>query len=141
MVKVKIKKLRADATLPNYAHHGDAGMDLYSTIDICLEQNQRTLIPLGFSMELPEGYVSIIKGKSGLALNKGLVILGGVIDQNYRGEYNAIILNSGYDDLVIKKNQKVAQLLIQSVEKAELEEVDELSNTIRGKDGFGSTGA
>jgi dUTP pyrophosphatase len=91
-------------------------------------------------MEFSKGYVALIKGKSGLALNKGLAILGGVIDSNYRGEYAVIILNTGYDDLVIKKNQKIAQLLIQPVERAEFEEVNELSNTVRGDGGFGSTG-
>lgn len=140
MVKVKIKRLRDDIILPHYVHEEDAGMDLYSTMNICLEQNQRILVPLGFSMEFSKGYVALIKGKSGLALNKGLAILGGVIDSNYRGEYAVIILNTGYDDLVIKKNQKIAQLLIQPVERAEIEEVNELSNTVRGNGGFGSTG-
>lgn len=140
MVRVKIKKLRDDVILPSYAHEGDAGMDLFSTMNICLEQNQRILVPLGFSLELPRGYVSLIKGKSGLALNKGLAILGGVIEYTYRGEYGVIILNTGYDDLVIKKDQKIAQLLIQPIERAELEEVNELSDTDRGSGGFGSTG-
>lgn len=140
MVKVKIKKISQDIILPNYAHKGDAGMDLFSTKDICLEQNQRILVPLGFSMEFPEGYVALIKGKSGLALNKGVAILGGVIDHNYRGEYAAILLNTGYDDVIIKKGQKIAQLLIQPIVTAEFEEVNELSDTKRGSGGFGSTG-
>lgn len=139
-MQIKIKKLNEDAVLPNYAHEYDAGLDLYSTIDYSLEQNQRMAIPTGISIEIPNNYVGLIWGKSGLAKNNGLAILGGVIDSTYRGEIAVIALNTGYDDIIIKKGQKIAQILIQQVEKADIIEVKELEKTERNEKGFGSTG-
>lgn len=139
-MQIKIKKLNEDAVLPNYAHEYDAGLDLYSTIDYSLEQNQRMAIPTGISIEIPNNYVGLIWGKSGLAKNNGLAILGGVIDSTYRGEIAVIALNTGYDDIIIKKGQKIAQILIQQVEKADIIEVKELEKTERNDKGFGSTG-
>lgn len=140
MVEIKIKKLREDAILPSYAHSGDAGMDFYSVGDFVLEQGQRMAIPTGISMELPEGYVALVWGKSGLAVKNGVAILGGVIEHTYRGEYKILVLNTGYDDLIIKKGQKIAQVLIQPIVSAEIKEVEELSETVRGENGFGSSG-
>ncbi len=139
-MKLKVKKIRPDAIIPNYALNGDAGLDLYSCIDTSLEQNQRMLIPTGIAIELPKEYVALIWGKSGLALKNGVSILGGVIDSNYRGEIGVVVLNNNYDDLVIKKGQKIAQMLIQPIETPQIEEVNELNDTNRGENGFGSTG-
>ncbi len=91
-------------------------------------------------MELPEGYFASIRGKSGLAYKKGICILGGVIEWIYRGEYGVIVLNTGKEDFEIRAGDKVAQVVIAPVATAEVEEVEELSETVRGDGGFGSTG-
>lgn len=140
MPQIKVKKLRPDAIIPKYAHPGDAGMDFFSPDDYIIPPKKRQLIKTGISLELPEGYVSIIKGKSGLALNKGIAILGGVIEYTYRGEYGVIALNTGDEEIQIKKGDKIAQLLIMPIATAEMEETDKLSETSRGTGGFGSTG-
>lgn len=138
-MKLKIKKLNPDATLPSYAHEGDAGMDLFSCEDYLLKPKERKLFKTGLSIELPKGYVVLIKGKSGLAFKHGIAVLGGVIEYTYRGDYGVILLNTSEDNFIIKKGSKIAQLLIQSIETAEIEEVGELSETPRGEGGFGST--
>ena len=140
MVKFKVKKVRDEAVLPTYAHSGDAGMDLYSCADCCLEQGQRMLIPTGLSIHVPKGFVGLIWPRSGLAYKKGVDILAGVMDEGFRGEMGVVLLNTGYDDLVIKKGERIAQLLIQPIEICEVEEVDDLEESSRGERGFGSTG-
>lgn len=140
MVKIKVKKLRDDAVLPRYAHEGDAGMDLFSCEDYVLNAGERKLFKTGLSIELPEGYVSLIWDKSGLAFKHGLTVLGGVIEYTYRGEYGVILYNTSNEDFEIKKGDKIAQLLIQPICSADLEEVEKLSETSRGDGGFGSTG-
>lgn len=139
-VKIKVKKLREDALTPNYAHEGDAGLDLYSVEDVILWPNEPVAIPTGISIELPKGYVSLIWDKSGLALKKGITTMAGVIDSNYRGEYKIVLLNTTNQYHYIKKGEKIAQLLIQPVMQAEIEETQELSESTRAKGGFGSTG-
>ena len=140
MVKVKVKKLKEEAIVPAYAHEGDAGMDLFSTEDYVILSGKRQLVSTGISMELPEGYFASIRGKSGLAYKKGICILGGVIEWTYRGEYGVIVLNTGEENFEIKRGDKVAQVVIAPVAKAEIEKVEELSKTVRGDSGFGSTG-
>ena len=139
-MKVKIKKLHPDATIPSYAHPGDAGMDLFSVEeDFVLKLGQRKMIGTGISMELPEGYVALVWDKSGVGA-KGIKRLGGVIDCHYRGEYKVVLINLSSEDYEIKKGQKIAQLLIQKIENPEIEEAENLSDTLRGDGGFGSTG-
>jgi len=132
MVKVKVKKLKEEAIVPAYAHEGDAGMDLFSTEDYVILSGKRQLVSTGISMELPEGYFASIRGKSGLAYKKGICILGGVIEWTYRGEYGVIVLNTGEENFEIKRGDKVAQVVIAPVAKAEIEKVEELSKTVRG---------
>jgi dUTP pyrophosphatase len=139
-MKIKIKKLNSDSTIPFYAHIGDAGMDLYSCEDYILKSGERHLFKLSIAAEFPEGYVVLIWDKSGLAAKHGLTVLAGVIDHSYRGEYGVVLLNTSDQDYEIKRGNKIAQLLIQKVEQAEVEEVQELSDTERGEGGFGSTG-
>jgi len=140
MVLIKIKKLREDAIIPKYSHIGDAGMDLFSVEeDFILKPMERKLISTGLSIELPEGYVSLIWDKSGIAL-QGIKSMGGVIEHTYRGEYKVILVNLSEKDYEIKKYQKIAQLLIQPINTAEIEEVSNLSETQRGESGFGTTG-
>ena len=140
MIKVKIKKLKENAIVPRYAHPGDAAMDLFSTEDCVVPVGKRRLVSSGISMELPEGYFSSIRGKSGLAAKKGICILGGVIEYTYRGDYGVIVLNTGDEDFEIKVGDKIAQVVIAPVASVEIEEVEELSESVRGDGAFGSTG-
>lgn len=140
MVNIKVKKLKENAVVPRYAHEGDAAMDLFSTEDYFVPIGKRQLISTGIAMELPEGYFSSIRGKSGLALKKGICILGGVIEHGYRGEYGVIIFNAGDEDFEVKAGDKIAQVIISPVATAEVEVVEELSETVRGDGAWGSTG-
>ena len=140
MVDLRVKKLRENAVLPCYAHEGDAGLDLFSCINCSLESGQRMLIPTGVSFMIPKGYVGLIWPRSGLSFKKGVDVLAGVIDSGYRGEIGVVLLNTGYDDVVIKEGDKVAQILIQPVESVDVLEVDFLDESVRGEKNFGSTG-
>lgn len=139
-VRVKVKKLREDAVVPVYAHDGDAAMDLCALDSCVVEKGKRKLIATGISMELPEGYFASIRGKSGLAYKKGISILGGVIEWIYRGDYGVIVLNTGDEDFEIEAGDKIAQVVIAPVATAEVVEVGELEESVRGEDRFGSTG-
>jgi len=140
MMRAKVKRLRGDAVLPSYAHKGDAGLDLCALDSCVVRAGERRLIPTGISMELPEGYFASIRGKSGLAYKKGVSILGGVVEYTYRGDYGVIFLNTSGDDIEIEAGQKIAQVVIQPVATAEVEEVEELGESERGDERFGSTG-
>lgn len=141
MVKVKVKKLKSNAIIPKYAHDGDAALDLSSTEDYVVAPGKRVLVSTGIAMELPKGYWANIRGRSGLAFKKGISILGGVVEWTYRGEYGVVVLNTGDEDFVIKKGDRVAQVVIAPVAMAEVEVVKELSESERGDGGFGSTSA
>ncbi len=139
-ITLKIKKLAEDAEVPFYAHDGDAGLDLYAIQDVTVVPGARVMVPTGIAMAIPKGYVGLVWDKSGLSMRNGLKTLGGVIDSGYRGEIMVGIANISNEEYTIEKGHKVAQLLIQKVEHAEIEEVAELDNTVRGEGGFGSTG-
>jgi dUTP pyrophosphatase len=139
-VKIKVKKLREDALIPHYNHEGDAGMDLYAVENIILWPNEPVAVPTGLSIELPKGYVALVWDKSGLSLKEGIKTMAGVMDSNYRGEYKIVLLNTTNQYYYIDKGDKIAQILIQPIMNAEVEEVTELSETTRGSNGFGSTG-
>jgi dUTP pyrophosphatase len=140
MISVKIKKLKNNAIIPNYAHPGDAAMDLYSAEDYIVPAGKRQLISTGIAMELPEGYFASIRGKSGLAYKKGISLLGGVIEYTYRGEYGVIILNTADEDFIVKAGDKIAQVVIAPVASVNVEVVEELSDSVRGEGAWGSTG-
>jgi len=140
MVEIKVKKLHSDAIIPNYAHPGDAGMDIYSNEDIIIYPKERRAVKTGISIQLPEGYVALVWDKSGMAFNFGLTTLAGVMDSGYRGEYQITILNTTTSPYEVKKGQKIAQILIQPIEHAEVIETQELEDSSRGDGGFGSTG-
>jgi dUTP pyrophosphatase len=139
-VELKVKKLISHAIIPNYAHKGDAGMDLYSAEDYVIEPGKRELISTGITTEFPEGYVALIWDKSGLAAKNGIKTMAGVIDHCYRGEWKIVLLNTSSDSYSIKRGDKIAQALIQKVEYINITEVEKLNNTLRGEGGFGSTG-
>lgn len=137
---VKIKRLHPEAKLPNYAHPGDVGLDLYSLEAYELKPGERRVFPVGFALEFPVGYAAIVKDKSSLPKNAGIHTMGGVFDAGFRGEYNVQLINLGSESYQIEKGDKIAQLVIYPVAIAQLEEVDELSDSGRGAGQFGSTG-
>lgn len=136
---LKVKKLNLEAKLPSYSHKGDAGLDIYSCEECVIRPGERKMVSTGIATEVPEGYVVLIWDKSGIAAS-GIKTMGGVIDCHYRGEYKIIMFNTTNSPYEIKKGQKIAQALIQPVVSAEVQEVEELSETARGDGGFGSTG-
>jgi dUTP pyrophosphatase len=139
-MKILVKKLHPEAKLPNFAHPGDAGMDLCSVADMMLKPGERASVPTGIAVALPDSYVSLIWDKSGVSHKNGIKTLGGVLDSGYRGEYLIGLVNLSQENFEIKVGQKIAQLLIQKVEHPEVEEVTELDETSRGDGRFGSTG-
>lgn len=139
-MNIKVKKLHPDAQIPNIAHEGDAGCDLFATVSVTLNPGERGQVPTGLALELPLGYVALIWDKSGLSHKAGIKTLGGVVDSGYRGEYMIGAINLGSEPYTFEKGHKVAQMLIQKVESPIFEEVVELSDTSRGEGGFGSTG-
>lgn len=139
-MQIKVKKL--DSLLPDlgYAKAGDAGLDLYAREHTVLAPGIQTAIATGVAIEIPEGYVGLVWDKSGLSMRHGLKTLGGVVDSGYRGEVMVGMINLSDTPYTFEKGDKVAQLLIQKVEHARFEIVDELSQTERGATGFGSSG-
>lgn len=142
MAKIRIKKIRDKAVTPHYEHNGDAGMDLYAVEDATLRPGERKLVPTGLQVEVPEGYEMQVRPKSGLALKHGITVLNtpGTVDSCYRGEVGVILLNTSDKDYGVKAGEKVAQAVIAMVERAVIEEVEELTPSQRGAGGFGSTG-
>lgn len=140
MVVLKIKKLSKNTKLPTYAHTSDVGLDIYSIENIILKPGERKAIKTGISIQFPRGYAIFVWDRSGLAVKEGITVLAGVMDSGYRGEYQIVLLNTSKKSYKINKGDKIAQLILQKVEKAEIEEVKELSKSKRQKGGFGSTG-
>ncbi len=137
---LKVKLLHPDATLPKYAHDGDAGFDVFSIENYTLQPGERHTFKLGFAAEFDPGYVCLVWDRSGLAAKQGVTNLAGVIDAGYRGEYGIVVLNTSAQPVEIKKGDRIAQMLIQPVQQVAIEAVDELSDTSRQSGGFGSTG-
>lgn len=140
MMLIKFQKILEGAIIPHYAHPGDAGMDIFSAEETVIKVGEIKNIKTGVKMEMPEGFVGLVWDKSGLALKNGIKTMAGVIDSCYRGEIEIVLANLSEQDYKIKKGQKIAQMLIQKVERAEIEEVKNLNETSRGEGGFGSTG-
>ncbi len=138
-MKLKVKKLKPDAKLPKYHHPGDVGMDLYSMEEVTVPPMGHHRFWHGFAMEFPEGYAGIIMDKGSIS-KAGFVHLGGVYDAGYRGEYNTLLVNLSDQPYTFEVGDKVAQLVILPVIIGEVEETDELSDSVRGEGRFGSTG-
>ena len=140
---VRVKRLDADLPLPSYAYEGDAGLDLLAARDVTLRPLERALVPTGLAIALPDGYAGFVQPRSGLAAKKGLSIVNtpGLIDARYRGELKIILINLDREATVeVGRGERIAQLVIQRVPVVTLEEVDELDETDRGANGFGSSG-
>ena len=143
MVEVLITRVDPAAEMPAYAHRGDAGADLVTTVDVRLQPGERALVPTGVAVALPEGYAAFVHPRSGLAARCGLSIVNtpGTIDAGYRGEITVLLVNhdpSGPIELA--RGDRIAQLVVQRVERAEFTEVDALPGSPRGGGGYGSTG-
>ena len=144
MTKIQIKKLSNAVLTPKYETPGSSGMDIAAHIeqDLIINSGDRAIIPTGFSLSIPRGYEIQIRPRSGLAVKKGITVLNtpGTIDSDYRGEIKVILINLSKDKFIIKNSDRVAQMVICPIEQVDIEEVMELSETDRGKGGFGSTG-
>ena len=142
-VQVLITRLDPDLPLPRYAKGGDAGADIVSRIDITLAPGERALVPTGIAIALPDGYVALVHPRSGLAIKHGVTMVNapGTADAGYRGELQIILINHDKSESVsFKRGDRIAQLVIQQVERAEFVEVQDLPGSGRGTGGFGSTG-
>lgn len=139
-IKIQIKKLDPEATVPRFAQTGDVAMDLFSIEDIIIKPGERISCRTGIAMKIPNGYAALIWDKGGPSHKFGIKTLGGVFDSNFTGEYLIGLINLSQENFEIKKGQKIAQVLFQKVEIPEIEEVDEMPETNRGAGAFGSTG-
>lgn len=138
-MKLKVRRIQESAKLPRYSHKGDAGLDLFSSIECVLDGSVVKSVSTGIQVAIPEGFVGLIWDKSGLSL-KGIHRLAGVIDSGYRGEVKVVMVNLAHEPFIVKKGMKIAQILIQPISEVEVQEVETLEETDRGEDGFGSTG-
>ena len=144
-MKVNIKKLDENATIPTYGTEYSAGADLYALCDgdVTIKPHETVLIHTGISVEVPEGYAGLIYARSGLASKKGLAPANkvGVVDSDYRGEVMVALHNHGDKEQVISSGERIAQFVITPFLKAEFAVAETLTDTVRGDGGFGSTGA
>ena len=146
MLKVQVKILPhgKELPLPKYMSEHAAGMDLYAGVEkeITIPPGEWKLVPTGISIALPDGYEAQVRPRSGLALKQGVSVLNtpGTVDADYRGEVGVILMNHSKQDLVVKRGDRIAQMIINKIERIEFEKVEELPETERGAGGFGSTG-
>ena len=141
--RVLIRRLDPALDPPAYAHPGDAGADLLTAVDIALEPGERAVVPTGVAIALPDGYAAFVHPRSGLAARVGLGLVNapGTIDAGYRGEIKVIVVNLDPREPVrLRRGDRIAQLVVQRVERAEFVEVAELPESVRAEGGFGSTG-
>jgi len=144
MVKVLIRKINSKAQLPNYKTDGSSGMDLMALIEkpIKIKSQESALVPTGISIAIPKDTEVQIRPRSGLAAKSSISVLNtpGTIDSDYRGEIKIILFNHGKEEFIINNKDRVAQMVLLPIIKAEFEEVEDLPKTLRGSRGFGSTG-
>lgn len=141
-MELKVKRLNQEAKLPNYAHIGDAGMDICSIEDTTIKSGETKLIKTGIAIELPKWFEAQIRPRSGLALKHSITVLNspGTIDECYRGEIGVILINHGNEDFKVEKHMRIAQMVIKPIFSVDILEVDDLTESKRGESGFGSTG-
>nr|WP_157571592.1 dUTP diphosphatase [Nocardioides alkalitolerans] len=142
-VRVELLRLDPDLEPPSYAHPGDAGADLRTAVDVVLAPGERRLVPTGVAIALPFGYVALVHPRSGLAARHGLSIVNtpGTVDAGYRGEVKVLLVNlDPAEPVTLRRGDRIAQLVVQRVERAEFAEVDVLPGSDRGAGGYGSTG-
>lgn len=142
-LEIAVVRLDPDLPLPAYAHPGDAGADLLTTVDATLAPGERALLPTGIALALPHGYVGLVHPRSGLAARHGVTVVNapGTIDAGYRGEVKVLLVNLDPSEPVeLHRGDRIAQLVVQRVETATFVEVDVLPSSQRGSGGYGSTG-
>ncbi|MFM6851842.1 MAG: dUTP diphosphatase [Terrabacter sp.] len=140
---VAVVRLDPDLPLPSYAHPGDAGADLHTTVDVTLAPGERALVPTGLALALPDGYVGLVHPRSGLAARHGLSIVNapGTVDAGYRGEIKVLLVNlDPTQPVTLRRGDRIAQLVVQRFERARFVEVGVLPESVRGHGGYGSTG-
>ncbi|MFA6520193.1 MAG: dUTP diphosphatase [Candidatus Paceibacterota bacterium] len=137
---LKVKKLHKDAKLPTHGHPGDAGMDFYTVEEVVFPAGKQARVHTGVVIEIPEGYVGLVWDKSSISFNFGLKVVGGVMDAGYRGEVIMNFLNVTDKEVIIEKGHKIVQMIIQKFDHCDIEEVQEISETVRGSGREGSTG-
>ena len=141
--EVFVQRLDGSVPLPTYAHPGDAGADLVTTVDVALAPGERAVVPTGIAVALPDGYAGFVHPRSGLAARVGLGLVNapGTIDAGYRGEIKVILVNlDPREPIRLSRGDRIAQLVIQRVDRAAFVEVDALPDSVRAAGGFGSTG-
>ena len=143
MVRVAVRRLDPDLPLPAYAHPEDAGLDLLAASPVTLGPGARTLVPTGIAVAIPSGYAGLVLPRSGVALRSGVTVLNapGLIDAGYRGEIQVLLVNHDAAPVTFERGARIAQLVIQRVERAQLHECEALPPSKRGAGGFGSTGS
>jgi dUTP pyrophosphatase len=144
VVRLALKRLDPDLPLPAYAREGDAGLDLHAAETVTVEPGGRALVRTGIAVAIPAGFAGFVLPRSGLAFRLGITLLNtpGLIDAGYRGEVKVLLVNhDAASPVTLERGDRIAQLVIQRVERAEVVVVDELPPSERGDGGFGSTGA
>ena len=145
MTKILIKRLSKEISLPKYETAGSSGMDLAANIagNISIDPGKTAIIPTGLALSVPKGFEVQIRPRAGLAAKKKISVLNtpGTIDSDYRGEIKVILINQGQETFKVEKGLRIAQMVVCPVEQAQIKEVEDLSETERGKGGFGSTGS
>nr|WP_042376245.1 dUTP diphosphatase [Streptacidiphilus melanogenes] len=142
-VDVLLRRIDEDLPVPAYEHPGDAGADLRTTVDAVLEPGERAVLPTGIAVALPDGYAAFVHARSGLAARCGVALVNapGTVDAGYRGEIKVIVVNlDPRERVVFHRGDRIAQLVVQRVEKVRFHEVAELPGSARAAGGFGSTG-
>jgi dUTP pyrophosphatase len=142
-VEVLLRRLDPDLPAPSYAHDGDAGADLVTAVDVTLQPGERAVVPTGTAIALPQGYAAFVHPRSGLAARCGMALVNapGTVDSGYRGEIQVIVVNlDPRQPITLRRGDRLAQLVIQRVERARFVEVQELPESVRAEGGFGSTG-
>ena len=142
-LEVLVQRLDPDLPLPSYAHPGDAGADLLTTVDVTLAPGERAMVPTGIAIALPTGFVALVHPRSGLAARHGLSIVNtpGTVDAGYRGEIKVMLINHDpREPIELRRGDRIAQLVIQRFERAAFVDVAGLPESVRGDGGYGSTG-
>ncbi len=141
-MELAVKLLHPAAKLPQRAHPGDAGADLFSVEEVAIPPGERRDVGTGLALAIPWGYAGFVQPRSGLAFKHGIMVVNspGLIDAGYRGEVRVSLYNSGKDPFVVRVGERIAQLVVQKVENAEFVATVDLPGTVRGEGGFGSSG-
>ena len=142
-IQIRLRKVDKELPLPEKAYEGDAGMDLLSAEDLEIKPGERALISTGIAIEIPSGFAGFVQPRSGLAIKHGIGVVNspGLIDSNYRGEIKVILINMDSEETFkVKREDKIAQLVIKKVESPTFIVVDDLNDSERGNNGFGSSG-